>query len=88
MRTARALEVSVLIGTDTCTCASGAARAGHTTLYLLDSDLPSNGDAYRSITDRLYGGDESTRVMQEIVLGVGGVRALAGTRHPTDGLAL
>ncbi len=71
------LEVSVLIGTDTVHLRIWRARAGHTTLYLLDSDLPSNGDAYRSITGRLYGGDESTRVMQEIVLGVGGVRALA-----------
>ncbi len=60
----------------TCDLRIWRGRAGHTTLYLLDSDLPENRDVHRSITHRLYGGDESTRVMQEIVLGIGGVRAL------------
>ena len=52
------------------------ARAGHITLYLLDSDLPENQDHDRVITYQLYGGDKSTRIQQEIVLGIGGVRAL------------
>ena len=52
------------------------AKAGHIKLYLLDSDLPSNEAADRSITYLLYGGDTSTRIRQEIVLGIGGVRAL------------
>jgi len=43
---------------------------------LLDSDLPDNDEADRRITYQLYGGDINTRIQQEIVLGVGGVRAL------------
>ncbi|MFN2308853.1 MAG: alpha-glucan family phosphorylase [Gammaproteobacteria bacterium] len=52
------------------------AKAGHITLYLLDSDLPENADADRAITYQLYGGDITTRIQQEIVLGIGGVRAI------------
>jgi glycogen phosphorylase len=52
------------------------AKAGHITLYLLDSDLPENSEADRAITYQLYGGDINTRMQQEIVLGLGGVRAL------------
>jgi starch phosphorylase len=50
--------------------------AGNITLYLLDSDVPSNNEDDRSITYRLYGGDRNTRIRQEIILGIGGVRAL------------
>jgi starch phosphorylase len=53
------------------------ARVGHVTLYLLDTDLAENGEHDRDIAHRLYGGDRTTRIEQEIVLGVGGVRALA-----------
>ena len=52
------------------------AKAGHITLYLLDSDLHRNEEHDRIITHQLYGGDKSTRIQQEIVLGIGGVRAL------------
>ncbi len=68
--------VTVPIGHEHVQLRIWRGRAGHTMLYLLDSDLPANRDTHRSITHRLYGGDESTRVMQEIVLGIGGVRAL------------
>ncbi|HKY02831.1 MAG TPA: alpha-glucan family phosphorylase [Burkholderiales bacterium] len=53
------------------------ARVGHVTIYLLDTDLESNGEHDRYIAHRLYGGDKTTRIEQEIILGVGGVRALA-----------
>jgi glycogen phosphorylase len=53
------------------------ARAGHVTLCLLDTDVPENAERDRLITYRLYGGDRTTRIEQEIVLGIGGVRALA-----------
>ena len=53
------------------------ARIGHVRLYLLDTDLPCNAANDRDIAHRLYGGDRSTRIGQELVLGVGGVRALA-----------
>src|SRR3954454_3243086 len=53
------------------------ARIGHASLYLLDTDLPENAERERDIVHRLYGGDRTTRLEQEIVLGVGGMRALA-----------
>jgi starch phosphorylase len=60
------------------------ARVGHVTLYLLDTDLEENGERDRDIAHRLYGGDRTTRIEQEIVLGVGGVRALAAMKiRPT-----
>jgi starch phosphorylase len=52
------------------------AKAGHIDLYLLDTDLDMNADHDRIITHQLYGGDKNTRIQQEIVLGIGGVRAL------------
>ncbi|MHB1587085.1 MAG: alpha-glucan family phosphorylase [Acidiferrobacteraceae bacterium] len=52
------------------------AVAGHIRLYLLDSDLSENNEQDRSITHQLYGGDTNTRMQQELVLGIGGVRAL------------
>jgi len=52
-------------------------QVGHVKLYLLDTDLKENNEHDRDITFRLYGGDRTTRIEQEIVLGVGGVRALA-----------
>jgi glycogen phosphorylase len=53
------------------------AKVGHVTIYLLDTDLDANSEHDRDITHRLYGGDRTTRIEQEIILGVGGVRALA-----------
>lgn len=50
--------------------------AGSVPLYMLDTDLDTNPDEFRSITDRLYGGDQRHRIRQEIVLGMGGARAL------------
>ncbi len=49
---------------------------GRIPLYLLDTNLPENSDADRQITSQLYGGDMEMRIKQEIVLGIGGVRAL------------
>ncbi|HEV3309286.1 MAG TPA: alpha-glucan family phosphorylase, partial [Chloroflexota bacterium] len=50
---------------------------GRVTLYLLDTDTPPNDRADdRAITANLYGGDAETRIQQELVLGIGGVRAL------------
>lgn len=49
---------------------------GATPLYLLDTDVESNTAQQRAITDRLYSGDRRHRLDQELVLGVGGVRAL------------
>jgi len=54
-----------------------SARVGHITLYLLDTDLEQNTPHDRDIAHQLYGGDRGTRLEQEIILGMGGVRALA-----------
>jgi starch phosphorylase len=45
-------------------------------IYFLDADLPSNTEADRNLTGRLYGGDPYYRLCQEVLLGIGGVRML------------
>ena len=52
------------------------ATVGRAPLLLLDSNVPENDAAGRQVTDRLYGGSAQHRLEQEILLGVGGVRAL------------
>ncbi len=51
-------------------------QVGRVPLYLLDTDRDDNDEEDRSITGHLYGGTEDTRVRQEILLGIGGLRAL------------
>ncbi|HAV62247.1 MAG TPA: DUF3417 domain-containing protein [Verrucomicrobiales bacterium] len=51
-------------------------HVGRCPVYLLDTNLPENEQHYRDLTLRVYGGDSTTRIMQEILLGVGGVRLL------------
>jgi glycogen phosphorylase len=68
-------------------------RMGRVTLYLLDTDLEENAPWDRELSARLYGGDRETRIQQEIVLGIGGVRALkalgaqVGAFHLNEGHA-
>ncbi len=50
---------------------------GRVPLYLLDTDVPENAPAERAVTNRLYGGDREHRLRQEILLGIGGLKALA-----------
>ena len=52
------------------------ACVGRVHLYFLDADVDGNPDEIRQVTDRLYGGDTEHRLRQEILLGIGGVRAL------------
>ena len=52
------------------------ASVGRVPLYLLDTNLPENAEVDRLITGHLYGGDTETRIVQEKVLGLGGVRLL------------
>ena len=52
------------------------ADVGRTKLYLLDTDLELNDEAGKRVSDRLYGGDREHRIRQELLMGVGGVRAL------------
>jgi len=52
-------------------------EVGRLPLFLLDTNVPENPRELADITDQLYGGDQENRIRQEIVLGVGGLRALA-----------
>ena len=67
------------------------ASVGRATLVLLDSDVEGNSPADRELTGRLYGGDADLRIRQELILGVGGVRALTalgigpGALHLNEG---
>ncbi len=64
--------------------AAWQVRIGRSVLYLLDSDLDGNAPWDRELTGRLYGGDQSARLLQEIILGIGGVRVLRALGiHPT-----
>lgn len=51
-------------------------NVGRVPVYLLDANLPENAQHFRDLTARVYGGDRSMRIMQEILLGIGGVRLL------------
>ncbi|MBD3334276.1 MAG: alpha-glucan family phosphorylase [Candidatus Eisenbacteria bacterium] len=67
------------------------ARVGRNLLVLLDSDVDVNSKDDRSLTATLYGGDNSVRIRQELILGVGGLRALTalginpGVIHMNEG---
>jgi starch phosphorylase len=59
-------------------------RIGRVPLYLLDSDVESNSPADRELTSRLYISDLDSRISQEIILGIGGVRALRALGYNPD----
>jgi len=63
------------------------ARVGRVPLLLLDTDLEENSGELRLVTDRLYGGTSEHRLRQELLLGVGGVRALRAYSRITGGPA-
>src|SRR5437764_8269559 len=60
------------------------ADVGRVPLFLLDADVDENPAELRQVTDRLYGGDVEHRLRQEILLGIGGVRALQRLGLPTQ----
>ncbi|HLA68529.1 MAG TPA: alpha-glucan family phosphorylase [Bacteroidota bacterium] len=66
-------------------------RVGRAPLYLLDANIPQNSRQDQKITDQLYGGDREMRMMQEVLLGIGGYRALKalgldpGVYHMNEG---
>ncbi|HET8969454.1 MAG TPA: alpha-glucan family phosphorylase, partial [Candidatus Nanopelagicales bacterium] len=65
-----------LPGGRTLTAQVWKAQVGRVPLLLLDSDVEDNAPAEREVTDRLYGGGSEHRLLQEMLLGIGGVRAL------------
>ncbi|MBK6290608.1 MAG: alpha-glucan family phosphorylase [Ignavibacteria bacterium] len=71
------LLISVDMPLGTCFAQIWKVNVGRIPLYLLDTNVPQNTDpALRDVTDRLYGGSINTRIMQEMMLGIGGMRAL------------
>jgi starch phosphorylase len=72
----RPCTIAVPLGNRTVLASIWQVRLGHVRLYLLDTDLDENAPWDRGLSARLYGGDRETRVQQEIILGIGGVRAL------------
>jgi starch phosphorylase len=72
----RELKVQVELPGRTVAVKVWVVRVGHVWLTLLDTDLEENSAEDRYITHQLYGGDREMRIRQEIILGVGGARAL------------
>jgi starch phosphorylase len=85
------VEVEAPIGARSVRIGVWRAQVGRVPLFLLDTDLEANPPDLRSITDRLYVPEPDRRLRQEIVLGIGGVRALhalgmtAGVFHLNEG---
>ncbi len=75
-RDGRPCSISVPIGNRAVRIAVWQVRVGRVTLYLLDTDVDQNAPCDRELSARLYGGDRDGRLQQEIILGIGGVRAL------------
>lgn len=70
------VTINVKIGKRDVAAQVWKVQVGRVPLYLLDSDLRQNDPRDREITYRLYGGNEEMRIKQEILLGIGGIRAL------------
>jgi len=70
------LRIRVPVGSEQLALRLWIAQVGRVRLLLLDADIDENPPALRAITRQLYGGDQDTRIRQEIVLGIGGARAL------------
>ncbi len=70
------VQVSVEIGGEDVKIKVWRVQVGRVPLYLLDTNVETNSPGAAAITDRLYGGDTEHRLRQEMVLGIGGVRAL------------
>ncbi len=70
------LRIEVPLGGRTLHAQVWVAQVGRVPLLLLDSDVEANAGAERETTDRLYGGGSDHRLAQEVLLGIGGVRAI------------
>jgi glycogen phosphorylase len=70
------LLIEVLIRQRTVKAQVWRANVGRVSLYLLDTNIPENEETDRWVTGHLYGGDRETRIVQEMLLGIGGVRLL------------
>ncbi|HEV7299897.1 MAG TPA: alpha-glucan family phosphorylase [Tepidisphaeraceae bacterium] len=79
-----AVQVRVDLPDNPVHCKVWKVSVGRIPLYLLDTNLPENAPADRDITARLYGTGTDLRIKQEIVLGIGGVRALEAMKVPAS----
>jgi len=70
------MQVEVLIRERNVLAQVWRAEVGRVSLYLLDTNIPENVETDRWVTGHLYGGDRETRIVQEMLLGIGGVRLL------------
>lgn len=70
------VTVSVELPGRSVTAQIWRVNVGRVPLFLLDTNIPQNAEGDQDITDQLYGGDRETRIEQEILLGIGGYRAL------------
>ena len=70
------LRIEILIRERKVLAQVWRADVGRVTLYLLDTNIPENVETDRWVTGHLYGGDRETRIVQEMLLGIGGVRLL------------
>lgn len=74
--TGKPMLISVEMGQETVLAQIWNVKVGCAHLYLLDTNFPDNSPWAREITNRLYGGDKDMRLRQELLLGIGGIRAL------------
>ena len=74
--TGRPILISVEMAGKTIAAQIWEVKVGKASLYLLDTNIDENAADDRTITAALYGGDRETRIRQEILLGIGGIRAL------------
>ena len=70
------MRIEVLIRDRNVLAQVWRAAVGRVSLYLLDTNIPENVETDRWVTGHLYGGDRETRIVQEMLLGIGGVRLL------------
>ena len=70
------LVCRVEIGMNQVAFQAWRVNVGRVPVYLLDTNRPENEQHFRDLTQRVYGGDSTTRIMQEILLGIGGTRLL------------
>jgi starch phosphorylase len=74
------VTVQVPLDSTSIQVAAWQLNLGCVKLYLLDTNLEENPQAYRGLSARLYGGDREMRILQELVIGLGGVRMLRALR--------
>lgn len=77
------LTITVPVADRTVTLQIWMIQVGRNNVYLLDADLEVNSPWDRELTAQLYGGNQDTRIAQEILLGIGGIRAIRALKLPT-----